>query len=109
MEVGGVEPAAWRFGDFPLWLVKAYLPWSDGIFDLAVRDLSQLFIALKPRQARVAASFPRHVSARMMSPKRRVLAFTVSGSPGRCPVSRRVTHPREAATGLVLRFAEGVG
>ena len=64
MEVGGVEPAAGPFRKVSFWLVRRYSTCSRHVFDLTVRNLSRPLVALKPRQVRVAASFPRHVSAR---------------------------------------------
>ena len=64
VEVGGIEPAARAFREFSVRLVRTHSPCSVDVFVPADRDLSLLLEAFKPRQARVAASFTRHVSAR---------------------------------------------
>ena len=63
VEVGGVEPAATPFREFPFRLLNASLPCSEHVFGLTPGNPSLPFGAFKPRQVRVTASFTRHVSA----------------------------------------------
>lgn len=64
VEVGGVEPAATPFREFPFRLLNAYWPCSEHVFGLTRGNPSLPFGAFKPRQVRVTASLPRHVSVR---------------------------------------------